>query len=402
MWRSNPINWTNLNWVKNALVMIVSNQTEALSLGEIDLTQELLTTIAADYPEYKEQAYALMQRLPTAPTKLWLPGNSRYAPLESHIRHAKQAEHQTWWDLYYFLSRFEERPAGQIVMAPRPKNRDLAYLEDQVKSGNMLAVPDYIEAHLDKMGLPPKLYIQHVTYWCDTHKKVIIPANPYPNFSTYGACPQTIWTEGNPWGKEVPLNRPCRISARLNGLEDWVSSLTFKNNLFAFKKEKFPQPTSVKIFLAAFFQAHQNNPAYLMFKKDVENYFRNTLAVAVEVIAELNIAPRPPQYPTQAITWQELVKLTNLRVDLIKEIPNSWYPADPLFDRDMGYLFENHHPLTILSFSHVKSQKLNSGRTYYETWLPRHGIMMDNDHYYNAWANTYSKQRATVRFGTFG
>lgn len=408
-YQRNPIDWSVLNWLKAILVSTLSSRDASLATSEVTMLREVLAVIAEDYPEHRDYANYLLAQLPWSGT-LWIPTGrdvlrAQHQGLEHQVRQAYQDAHQLWWEVYHFLMKFEERPAGKLLLARPTRHVDLAHLEQQVKDGNEFAVPDYIWTHLNKTGQPPNMYFPNIIYFCETHQ---IGMNP-GWMLRYGNAKVDCQTARDhhmiharphqPSGMFFPnLQLPCRIIPQVTGLDDWLSSMTFKNNLFALKKREFSQPTTAKKLLQRFFDLHRQEPAYLLLPQQVEDYFRNFLREPMEVIAELNIVPRQAQYYLKIpISWVEIVQLTNLRDDLVQHSPLTQYFSYTYNKNSIGYLPENHHPRTILSFGAL----YKSSRGNYESSALTQGVVLrDEDNVFRSGPHKVTK--ATCEAVTFG
>jgi len=275
----------------------------------------------------------------------------------------------------------------------RRRNPDitLRQLERKVMQGDNSAVPSYIREYLRTHGQPPETKWDQVWFYCNTHQRPLQRRWQH----TPNDCPKTIWTGENAYGGYAPLDLPCDIEVQLGDLRNWVNWIPEKNNLFAFKKNNFPEPTSREEFLSAFYEAHSHQPAWMMFSDQIRNYFEGFLGKATRMIAELRIVPMGPKWPLVAISWDEVVELTNLRVDLIDALPN--FSASYRFNRNLGFLNENASPWTILRLG-----GLSRGETTGSAWLwyrtrNTQGIIIDTNI-----RNITSETVAPIRYATFG
>lgn len=403
MWQSNPINWTNLAWLKTAIVGALSQQKATLSYAELEMLREALTAIADDHSEHRDYAMGLLHQLPTGSGLILAPSQSNRS-LDFQLQRILQEEQRLWWEVYYFLAKFEETPRGRIITARPPQSHKLADLAQQVQDGNAFAIPDYIWTHLQKTGIPPNLYFPHIHYYCSTHQRHVYPGGGGYTHA-YRECPKTIekkvvdqagYTRHVNW----PSDARCNFTPELYGLDNLISDMRTPNNLFATKKNVMPQPTSTSAFLSKFFQLHQKDPAYLLFPQEVEDYFRKDLADPVEVIAAMNVLPPIPRYPIVPISWDELIKQTNLNLSLITFTMG---PYGSEFNRNhVSFMLENFYPLTILYFSGASKDRYG----HYDVTNIKHGITIDGAQYWGKsglWGNTGPPtKKARLYFSTFG
>jgi len=269
----------------------------------------------------------------------------------------------------------------------------LRQLERRIQQGDNTAVPPYIYEHLRTFSQPPQMKWPYIQYRCHTHQKTLQSRAAYsPN-----ECPKTIYRtpEGEPWGREYPLDEPCDIEPVMGHIDDWVNWIKHENNLFAFKKNHYPDPTSREELLSEFYAANSHRPSWMMFSDVIRDYFEGFLGKATQIIAELNILPRVPDYPLQAISWDELVELTNLRTDLVNNIgrgQRQGWMSRPGYNRNLGFLSENASPLTIIRMGTLRQRGEYRGVPQYTRWNS-HGIIIDK----------YTKEPvAPVRYAVFG
>lgn len=397
---SNPINWPNLRWLKASLQNVITGYQETLGPSEATMLMETLHEIAEDYPEHASYAGYLASQLPMQSNLLWIPrsGSSFQGRVfDAEYQRVHEQEKRIWWEVSNFLGQFtEHRPTGSIietVSSFTSLQDDFDRLKRQVEEGNAAALPAYLRL----TGLPPDVTYPGICYFCDTHNQRLHYGS-YANMQ----CPKTIWRSGEElgtkFGKYIPSSANCRIRMELtpNFARNLINDMKDRNNLFALKKREFPGPTTPRALLDRLLATHKQEPAFILFRNEIENFYKGYLSKAMQVIAELNIAPTVPKYPLVPITWTDIVYLTNLRVDLIDNIPDftqRWNNNN--YSRRLGYLHENAFPITIVGFTILGVNKPRSPSSPPHYWLSnrRQGITIDD----------YSKDAvAPVRFSTFG
>lgn len=219
------------------------------------------------------------------------------------------------------------------------------------------ALPQYAWNYLRIHGQPSPVAVPEILYFCETHRHQCGPGT-----NRHLTCPQTVWQSGPPpeLGSYIASDLPCQVVMGLN-IENWINWIPHQNNLFQVKKQYFPEPTTPELLLAQFKILHHDHPAFILLGEQVMSYMSHQLSTAIEIIAALHILPPVENryYLTinDVFSWDEIVKITNLKTDLIRGYPEGTLtdhpPRERMYSRSLGFCIENMSPTSILTFGVV-------------------------------------------------